>query len=198
MHPASRTPDGDANRCRICGNEIRLDPSRPPGDAPCPFCGSLVWFDPWYAQELIDDTPGRIRVEFHGGCKDGIVFDDSPQSLAEDKGYRYYRLAKTAQVGTRFRDVPIQEYGKLLLALVAAASPNRTRFREVGWHEIVEYLKTRVEQAGSASELSRADVEQITHDLQHVTVHVYEAVKITETPDMIAVSLRFVEEVLGL
>ena len=24
--------------------EIRIDPSRPPGDAPCPNCGHLLWF----------------------------------------------------------------------------------------------------------------------------------------------------------
>ena len=38
--PSSHTPEGQPNRCPICGNE----PSGPPGDAPCPRCGSLVWF----------------------------------------------------------------------------------------------------------------------------------------------------------
>jgi adenylate cyclase len=44
MTVSSRTPEGDANRCPICGNTLRLEPSRPPGDAPCPSCGSLLWF----------------------------------------------------------------------------------------------------------------------------------------------------------
>jgi hypothetical protein len=41
---SSRTPEGDANRCPCCGIALRLEPSRPPGDAPCPSCGFLVWF----------------------------------------------------------------------------------------------------------------------------------------------------------
>ena len=44
MSPASRTPEGKPNRCPICGKEVRLEPSRPPGDAPCPHCGHLLWF----------------------------------------------------------------------------------------------------------------------------------------------------------
>jgi hypothetical protein len=44
MEPASRTPEGESNRCPICGNEVRIEPSRPPGDAPCPCCGHLLWF----------------------------------------------------------------------------------------------------------------------------------------------------------
>jgi hypothetical protein len=44
MEPASRTPEGESNQCPICGNEVRIEPSRPPGDAPCPCCGHLLWF----------------------------------------------------------------------------------------------------------------------------------------------------------
>ena len=44
MTPASRTPEGESNQCPVCGNEVRLEPSRPPGDAPCPCCGHLLWF----------------------------------------------------------------------------------------------------------------------------------------------------------
>src|SRR5262245_61157421 len=44
MTPSSRTPEGEPNRCPVCGSELRLEPSRPPGDAPCPSCGSLLWF----------------------------------------------------------------------------------------------------------------------------------------------------------
>lgn len=44
MTISSRTPEGDATRCPVCGAILTLEPSRPPGDAPCPSCGSLVWF----------------------------------------------------------------------------------------------------------------------------------------------------------
>jgi hypothetical protein len=46
MNISSRTPEGDPNRCPVCGVDSRLDPSRPPGDAPCPACGCLLWFPP--------------------------------------------------------------------------------------------------------------------------------------------------------
>ncbi|MCA9127808.1 MAG: tetratricopeptide repeat protein [Planctomycetales bacterium] len=42
--PSSRTPEGDDNHCPVCGNDVRIDPTRPPGDAPCPHCGNLLWF----------------------------------------------------------------------------------------------------------------------------------------------------------
>lgn len=44
MQPSSRTPEGDDNQCQICGHDARIEPTRPPGDATCPHCGSLIWF----------------------------------------------------------------------------------------------------------------------------------------------------------
>ena len=44
MNISSRTPDGESNRCPICGNDVRISPSQPAGDAPCPNCGNLLWF----------------------------------------------------------------------------------------------------------------------------------------------------------
>jgi hypothetical protein len=41
---SSRTPEGDPNRCVICGYDCRLEPSWPARDAPCPRCGHLLWF----------------------------------------------------------------------------------------------------------------------------------------------------------
>jgi WD40 repeat protein/serine/threonine protein kinase len=50
MEPSSRTPEGRPNFCPVCGHEITIEPSRPAGDAPCPHCGHLLWF-----QEGLDD-----------------------------------------------------------------------------------------------------------------------------------------------
>src|SRR5437867_6718482 len=44
MTISSRTPEGDPNRCPLCGHDLRLEPSWPTSDAPCPHCGNLVWF----------------------------------------------------------------------------------------------------------------------------------------------------------
>jgi hypothetical protein len=45
MEPSTRTPEGDPNRCPVCGKSLQIEPSRPPGDAPCPHCGTLLWFE---------------------------------------------------------------------------------------------------------------------------------------------------------
>jgi len=44
MIPSSRTPEGQPNRCPVCNSVVRMEPSTPPGDAPCPQCGQLLWF----------------------------------------------------------------------------------------------------------------------------------------------------------
>jgi anti-sigma B factor antagonist len=41
---SSRTPEGRPSHCQVCGSELKIEPSDPPGDAPCPRCGHLVWF----------------------------------------------------------------------------------------------------------------------------------------------------------
>src|SRR5262245_8332754 len=44
MKASARTPEGDPNRCAICGKTFALEPSDPPGDATCPYCGQLLWW----------------------------------------------------------------------------------------------------------------------------------------------------------
>ena len=56
MTSSSRTPEGDPNRCPVCGKSLHLEPSVPPGDAPCPHCGSLLWF----AQRTLGDEASAI------------------------------------------------------------------------------------------------------------------------------------------
>ncbi len=41
---SSRTPEGLPNHCPLCGARVCVEPSRPAGDAPCPGCGTLLWF----------------------------------------------------------------------------------------------------------------------------------------------------------
>lgn len=41
---SSRTPEGVPNHCPVCDAFICIEPSQPPGDAPCPSCGTLLWF----------------------------------------------------------------------------------------------------------------------------------------------------------
>jgi hypothetical protein len=44
MDTPTRTPEGWPNRCPVCGHNVRIDPSWPTLDAPCPRCGHLLWF----------------------------------------------------------------------------------------------------------------------------------------------------------
>src|SRR5688500_15483822 len=47
MLPSSRTPEGDAHECPICGHRVWLEPAAyPTADAPCPHCGHLLRFTP--------------------------------------------------------------------------------------------------------------------------------------------------------
>lgn len=48
MSIASRTPEGEPNRCEICGHELRIEPTPETHDGVCPHCGSLLWF--WFSE----------------------------------------------------------------------------------------------------------------------------------------------------
>ena len=41
---SSRTPEGEPNSCPVCHSGFCIEPSQPSGDAPCPRCGTLLWF----------------------------------------------------------------------------------------------------------------------------------------------------------
>jgi two-component system alkaline phosphatase synthesis response regulator PhoP len=47
---------------------VRIEPSHPPGDAPCPNCGHLLWFRPGREREqqprilIIDDNETDLRL----------------------------------------------------------------------------------------------------------------------------------------
>jgi acyl carrier protein len=58
---ASRTPEGQPNLCPVCGAQVCIEPSLTLSDvscadAPCPNCGTLLWF-------IRDDGESRIYSE---------------------------------------------------------------------------------------------------------------------------------------
>jgi anti-anti-sigma factor len=61
---SSRTPEGEPNRCPICGNVVRIEPSKDTHDAPCPHCGHLLWFDQPFLQITINPVDGSTVVRF--------------------------------------------------------------------------------------------------------------------------------------
>ena len=56
MIPSSRTPEGEPNCCPLCGHEVRVEVSYPPGDAPCPHCGHLLWFREFAGRNVTSQT----------------------------------------------------------------------------------------------------------------------------------------------
>lgn len=41
---ASQSPEGQPNRCHVCGSQVQGEPASQPEQVPCPRCGHLVWF----------------------------------------------------------------------------------------------------------------------------------------------------------
>jgi signal recognition particle subunit SRP54 len=78
MEPSSQTPEGERSRCPVCGKKVRIEPSRPPGDAPCPHCGHLLWFEP---QDLKIDEGESGKQE--GGARE--LVESALQQLAEEE-----------------------------------------------------------------------------------------------------------------
>jgi anti-sigma B factor antagonist len=64
MSISSRTPDGEANRCPICGNAVCIEPSKDTRDAPCPHCGHLLWFEQPFVHFKVESADGSTVVRF--------------------------------------------------------------------------------------------------------------------------------------
>ncbi len=93
---SSRTPEGTPNYCPICRKSICLEPSIPFGDAPCPNCGSLLWFigighdvqffpfedSKWLRERMIKATAQVLGVD-EGAVRNnpGIWNDSGADSL---------------------------------------------------------------------------------------------------------------------
>jgi hypothetical protein len=67
MTISSRTPEGEDNCCPVCAKESTLEPSRPPGDAPCPHCGTLLW----YSSPDVEQGRPPARDEERSGALSG-------------------------------------------------------------------------------------------------------------------------------
>jgi hypothetical protein len=63
---SSRTPEGAPNRCPVCAKALKIEPSTPPGDAPCPHCGHLLWFPGKdVGPALVVDCDGHLLLDEH-------------------------------------------------------------------------------------------------------------------------------------
>ena len=78
MQTSSRTPEGLPNRCPFCDARVKLEPSTPTGDAPCPSCGHLLWFVKTKADHWLFEHDG-VTTEFREYLADRIA--ESPHEL---------------------------------------------------------------------------------------------------------------------
>ena len=61
MNVSSQTTEGLPSQCPLCGKKVWTSPSQPPGDATCPHCGSLLWFDECDSQ-IADPINQRVKL----------------------------------------------------------------------------------------------------------------------------------------
>lgn len=78
MNISSRTPEGEPNRCPICGHDVRMTPSEPSGDAPCPHCGSLLWFvttpaGPKFFSKIVFPVTDARRIDTSGPDRERTI-----------------------------------------------------------------------------------------------------------------------------
>jgi hypothetical protein len=171
MRPSSRTPEGEPNRCPVCGNRLCLEPSVPPGDAPCPFCGVLLWFETSGDADFAELRDTRIRLRFRGGCRDGLIFAESPALLLKSHGHRYCSLALRGWVGMKWREVSVAQYG---------------------------VISKVIEAYGPVQRLSNEEVRDIVHQLRELEVYVYEIARKEETLEEVSLTLDFLRVDHGL
>jgi hypothetical protein len=81
MIPSSRTPEGQPCRCPVCHREVRIEPSFPTGDAPCPHCGHLLWFEV-PAPENDADQLGREIDQL-----DRLIETSAPEGVGSAAGW---------------------------------------------------------------------------------------------------------------
>jgi acyl carrier protein len=89
MKKVSRRPEGLPAQCPVCAAIICLEPSGPEGDAPCPYCGEMLWFlrvansIRYYPRnELSPETRQRFtaflaRWFHHKDAEEGVTWLDS-------------------------------------------------------------------------------------------------------------------------
>jgi hypothetical protein len=111
MLPSSRTPEGLPQQCSVCGNEVHIEPSTPPGDAPCPFCGCLLWF-------VVTPTQSRPAVEHTAA--DGAEQPNVPIGLSSSM--RHYEVLWSASGIISALGIGILDRSVLLGGLWALAS----------------------------------------------------------------------------
>ena len=105
----------------MCGKEVQLEPSRPPGDAPCPHCGSLLWFPSIGPRRVY-----KLRDLIHALC--GLVIPKEKVYLVEHRlepVLREYAMKSFEELAAALR---CSESGGIREAILEAITTQETSF----------------------------------------------------------------------
>jgi len=135
---SSRTPEGRPNHCPVCGAEIRIEPSQPAGDAPCPQCGVLLWFRGstegvhCYEASLIESI--RERLASFVGQMPGV----DPQLATDSQTFLEETLVAESVEAVELVMELEHEFG------IAISADEAAQIKTVG--DAVEFIAQRIEE----------------------------------------------------
>jgi acyl carrier protein len=96
MTISSRTPEGVPGQCPICEKLICVEPSLTTGDAPCPRCGTLLWFvvveaaARFYPQGDISPRKKQLIERLANAAQDSLDFAEFVMELEEEFGTEWH------------------------------------------------------------------------------------------------------------
>lgn len=143
MKPPSRTPEGYPNRCPVCRKDVCIDPSIPPGDAPCPHCGQLLWFDSSVPKGTEGSRGKRSRLFQHAtkqASQENYKYavgllaqcvNSNPSNLLY---VRYFIDALQKLYGNNRKGSPLANFKEL-----SARSALKKALSENQWHEVLKH-----------------------------------------------------------
>ena len=95
MAISSQTPEGQPDRCHVCGSEVKNEPLESPGDAPCLRCGHLLWFT-WEDMgeiEVIKPIENVLRSESLDKFLDSVLIRPGTHIVLDLTKVRFFSSA---------------------------------------------------------------------------------------------------------
>jgi anti-anti-sigma factor len=89
---SSRTPEGLAAHCPVCGSHIEIEPTSLAQDAPCHRCGYLIWFA-WEDRgdvEVFRPTVSLLSKESLDSFLDSVAIRPGVQLVLDLSDVRFF------------------------------------------------------------------------------------------------------------
>jgi acyl carrier protein len=132
---SSSTPEGRPNHCPVCGAEVHVEPSLESRDAPCPNCGTLLWF-----------FPTSVGLRFHESKRIAPIREKVLQIICDNLGVN---RAAITPASSFFDDIGADSLDtvEFVMALekefgVDIADEDTDKIKTVG--DLIDYLARRI------------------------------------------------------